>query len=366
MKKNLLTFIFLVILSKLCFGLTFSKKENYNHAFSVDNYQNLKQDSVIIKPRFPGCEYNENPITRRNCAWQALREYIAQNLIYPEYAKKNKTEGLVRIEVLVTKDGSLTNPKIIIDIGDGCAKAAIELINKMPKWIPGTENDMIKEMHFSIPFYFSLNPNLGNKAIKKANEMPLFKECNSLATYKEKRYCSDQKMLEFIYNNLKYPKEAIENRIEGEVVINYTVAPNGFLYNFQLLRDIGGGCGEKTLKLFKTLPDFVPGKMPNGEIITVVGNMIKIKFSLKENSSLKYLDHLDNEEKSILIEIKNKEGYKIITKEEAKKLDRNYISYIDFFENEHILRKYGDAAKDGYMRIHKRGLESIVIRPNNK
>ncbi|PAW92012.1 hypothetical protein CKK33_00280 [Mucilaginibacter sp. MD40] len=54
------------------------------------------------------------------------------------------------------------------------------------------------------------------------------------------------------YSDIKktiiYPKQAIENNIEGDVEVSFTVEKNGKLSNFQVLKGIGYGCEEAVIK----------------------------------------------------------------------------------------------------------------------
>lgn len=82
-------------------------------------------------PSFPGKDYAESE--------QALQSYLAANLIYPKAARENNVSGAVFVSFVVEKDGSLTNIKVLSDIGYGCGEEAIRLIKSMPRWIPGKE-----------------------------------------------------------------------------------------------------------------------------------------------------------------------------------------------------------------------------------
>lgn len=69
-----------------------------------------------------------------------MMKFIQKNLIVPDKAIKEKIEGIVVIEFVVEKDGTLTNIKIIKDIGGGCGDAAVNVVMKMPIWKPATIN----------------------------------------------------------------------------------------------------------------------------------------------------------------------------------------------------------------------------------
>lgn len=118
----------------------------------------------------------------------------------------------------------------------------------------------------------------------KVEEMPRFPGCESPEmSVQEKRACAERKLLEFIYRNIRYPELARQNGIEGTVVIQFVVEPNGVLTNIRIARDIGGGCGEEAMRaveLMNTLPErWTPGKV-GGEAVRVHYNF-PVKYKLE-------------------------------------------------------------------------------------
>jgi protein TonB len=98
-------------------------------------------------------------------------------------------------------------------------------------------------------------------------EMPRFVDCNIDGTYDDKKKCADRKMLEFIYENVKYPSVARENNVEGTAVISFVVEKDGSISTIKVLRDPGAGCGEEAIrivKLMQNLPDkWIAGRQGN-------------------------------------------------------------------------------------------------------
>jgi protein TonB len=43
----------------------------------------------------------------------------------------------------------------------------------------------------------------------------------------------------FIKENLKYPPKALENKVQGKVLLNYTIDFNGFVSEVKILKGIG-------------------------------------------------------------------------------------------------------------------------------
>ena len=79
-------------------------------------------------------------------------------------------------------------------------------------------------------------------------------------------------MLDFIFSNLHYPKEAQQNNISGLTVISFVIDEMGQVRDAEIQRDIGGGCGQEALRMINDFPRFLPGIQR--------GKPIKVDYSL--------------------------------------------------------------------------------------
>ncbi len=86
-------------------------------------------------------------------------KYMAHNLLYPESAIKNKTEGTVYISFIVEKNGAVTDVTLLKGIGGECDTEAVRIIKNMPHWIPGTQRGEPVRVKFTIPVKFKLSDN---------------------------------------------------------------------------------------------------------------------------------------------------------------------------------------------------------------
>lgn len=88
-------------------------------------------------------------------------------------------------------------------------------------------------------------------------------------------------MMKFINENLVYPDSALIKGIEGVVVIEFIVLENGKLCDLRILKDVGGGCGEETVRVIQMMPDWEPGKQRNIPVRVRMRAPIKFKLSKK-------------------------------------------------------------------------------------
>jgi len=114
---------------------------------------------------------------------------------------------------------------------------------------------------------------------KIVEEMPRFGKCASLPFKEERERCSDQELLRYVYQQIRYPEPARDSNIEGLVVVQFVIERDGSVSNGHILRDIGGGCGREALRVVNNMPEWTPG-LQRGRPVRVQMNL-PVKFSLK-------------------------------------------------------------------------------------
>ena len=119
--------------------------------FSTDIVQsqvlatNQSQDKTVEKPPvFKGGQ-------------EAMMKYFAENINYPEEAKKKGVSGVVYISMVIDKKGKVVDPKIKKGIGAGCDEEALRAVTKMPDWIPGEKNGEKISTEMVLPVKFKLD-----------------------------------------------------------------------------------------------------------------------------------------------------------------------------------------------------------------
>lgn len=113
-----------------------------------DNIENYKSEEVInddnqvyntagleVLPSFPGGK-------------EAFDRFIKENYKNPE---NPKIKGKVYLTFIIEKDGSLSDIKVLRDIGYKTGVEAIRVLKISPKWIPGKQNNNTVRTLFSLP-----------------------------------------------------------------------------------------------------------------------------------------------------------------------------------------------------------------------
>ena len=92
-------------------------------------------------------------------------------------------------------------------------------------------------------------------------------------------------LFDFIYDNLKYPSDAIEKGIQGRVTVGVVIDENGSVTQPKILKSISPSLDKEALRIVSIMPKWKPG--------TQDGVPVKVKctfpviFKLPNNDDLK-------------------------------------------------------------------------------
>lgn len=78
----------------------------------------------------------------------------------------------------------------------------------------------------------------------------------------------EAELMKYISNNIKYPTMAMENNIQGRVVVQFVVTKTGKIGEVKVVRSKDPDLDKEAVRVVKSLPNFIPGKM-NGQAVNV-------------------------------------------------------------------------------------------------
>ena len=89
----------------------------------------------------------------------------------------------------------------------------------------------------------------------------------------------DAELYKFISQNLNYPAMAIENGVQGKVIVQFVVTKDGSIGNVKVVRSVDRDLDNEAIRVCKKLPKFIPGKqLTCGTLYLLPSNSNKIKF----------------------------------------------------------------------------------------
>jgi TonB family protein len=201
---------------------------------------------------------------------------LVQFLInYPDAVWEGRLSDTVKITFDLNAAGTLSNAKLIKDIGEGCGEEVKNVVTtKLPRWTSDEYREKRSvEMH--VIFDKVTATHFTSNAIKE--EMKAFLEKSNGDT--DKIYTiveeapsygdgSRDAALRYMMMQVKYPAYAREHNIQGRVVVSFIVEKDGSLSNIKPVGLVGGGCDEEVIRILNAMERWKPGKQ-NGKPVRV-------------------------------------------------------------------------------------------------
>jgi TonB family protein len=89
---------------------------------------------------------------------EQFRQYISENLRYPQAAASNGVHGRVFVQFVVQADGKVTDAKIVRGVDPLLDREALRVVMSSPKWTPGMQRGEPVAVAFTFPINFVLQP----------------------------------------------------------------------------------------------------------------------------------------------------------------------------------------------------------------
>lgn len=298
-------------------------------------------------------------------ALNGFYNYLAERIKYPAGAIARQVQGNTIVNFSV-RHGKIANVTIKNELGEGCDEEVVSEILAYNDFFP-------KDGSYSLKVSFKLNgstaafknedadadANAGSlnnllvqAAVPKAEEADQIYAFVNLAqppTYPG----GIGKFYEFIGKNIKYPAAAIDNEIQGNVHVSFTVEKDGSLTDIKVERKLGYGADEEAVRVIKLGKRWNPG-IQNGRPVRVKYN-IPIKFALDLGDTERKLGELSGT-------IKNNDGSVplIIADNQVKDLkyvqdlNAKNIERIEVLKGSEAIAKYGKTAENGAIIIQSK------------
>jgi TonB family protein len=311
--------------------------------------------AVENTPTFPGGQ-------------KAFEKFLAQTIKYPAEAVKNKVQGRSIITFIIEKDGSLTDLKVVRALGNGTDEEAIRALQASPKWKPGKQNGHTVRVQYTVPVSFVLDKNNKSAAViskEQLGDKSVFTAVEQVPAFPG----GEAGFSKFTSATIKYPKAAREANVQGRVVASFIVEKDGSLTDIKVIRGIGYGADEETVRMLRTSPNWKPG-MQNGKPVRVAYS-VPINFALAAEDDDKSLktgytpaikpvkDLADTNHVTPLIKIRNGYGTspvyvlngKVIKQEDFSILNPKNIQSISVLKDKASTAIYGRGSENGVILI---------------
>ena len=85
-----------------------------------------------------------------------FRNWVQSNVKYPQIALENGIQGNVVIKFVVEKDGKLSNIQVLQSPDKTLSDAAVQVLQKSPKWKPGKQRNKPVRVTYTLPVSFKI------------------------------------------------------------------------------------------------------------------------------------------------------------------------------------------------------------------
>src|SRR5690554_1495654 len=99
--------------------------------------------SVEIMPEYPGGIYE-------------FRKFVMSNFKTPKLQKDTNLKGMIVVRFVVEKDGSLSDIKVVHDLGYGTGEEAVRVVGLSEKWKPGIQNGKPVRVNYTLPIQINI------------------------------------------------------------------------------------------------------------------------------------------------------------------------------------------------------------------
>ena len=231
MKK--ICFILTVVLAVAVCGKVYAQ----THVLPFDRALTLVQ--VEEKPKFQNGEPN------------AFVRWIYSELKYPEQAVKENLEGKVVMQFTISKDGSVTNVKVMRGSHPALDEEAVRVIQNCPKWEPAKVKGEPVDVVYTMPVVFKMQKAsvaTFNMGVTPAEFVAPDKKEG------EKVYPTSAEFTKWVFMNIKYPAEARQQGIQGNANVAFDILESGEIDNVRIVKSAHPMLDEELVRVVKMSP----------------------------------------------------------------------------------------------------------------
>lgn len=222
-----------------------------------------------MPPQWPGCTKEAT-----DCSRSRLNQFIEANLQLPPEAKTHSAGGVVMVEFVVEKNGTIGDVRALHDPGFGLGTEAVRVVSLMKekkiKWSPAEDKGKRVPFRYMIPVSYNLSKPVAKQpaplvkpvelpqVFDVVEVMPRYEGCD--ASPDDTIDCTFIQMIRHFKTNLVYPDTALKSGVQGPVVVEFIIDTYGAVTNAVVQKGLGYGCDEEALRLISLMPVWQPGQ----------------------------------------------------------------------------------------------------------
>lgn len=246
------------------FAMCFPVMASDNAVQSLDSDTTRKENVFICY---------ETPASFRG-GYDAMLKFLQENVVYPPKAVKDSVQGKVFVKFVIDSLGYVGEVKVVRSVREDLDSEAVRVVKMMPRFSPARWFGKTVSSKMTLPVTFKLqDDDQAMEPVKGNPSLPIDTAMDDEFCYEEPDVLPAfpgglEGLMNFLSNNIRYPKRAEKNKVQGRVVVRFVVGKTGKVGNFKVLESVDDDLAEEAVRICKKLPDFTPGRV-NDEPVNV-------------------------------------------------------------------------------------------------
>ncbi len=174
---------------------------------------------------------------------KAMKEFLMDNIEYPEISMELGDYGQVVLEFVVNKDGSLEQIKVLSGVSREIDKEAIRVIGEMPNWIPAIHKGELVRARCKIPINFILEDD--SNIVENPEKLAFFKK-------------GEKGINKLIRKKLNSPLVISTNYKQADIIVEFVVNINGTTEQINITGVISEKLKRDLTRLIREMENWIP------------------------------------------------------------------------------------------------------------
>ena len=204
-------------------------------------------------------------------------EYMVESVLTEFEVDKPKEEIVVppppAEEAPVQRQVRYLPPEVVTDVVEESPPPTIDALENAQISSQNVEGEMLPDL--IVPPTELVGPSKGTDiGAESTVEEKIFTSVEQQPEF----FGGQEALMKFLGKNIRYPSQAARANIQGRVILQFTVMPDGSIADIQTLKGIGFGCDEEAERVVRLMPKWKPGKQ--------AGKAVRVRFTLPVYFSL--------------------------------------------------------------------------------
>ncbi|MBR3855577.1 MAG: TonB family protein [Bacteroidaceae bacterium] len=216
----------------------------------------------------------------------AMMQFLSRKIKYPKEAQEKREEGKTHVQFVVKSDGTIDCVQVARSSGSQALDdEAVRVVKSMPRWTPAQKDGENVNTMFTLPVVFKLGGGVPQVAVDAPESRTGKQEIVDVkvtladeAIYQVVEQQPEFKgganaLMKYLSSNINYPREAMEQNIQGKAFIGFVVEKDGSITDVNVVKSSGNELlDQESVRVVKSMPKWNPGKQS--------GRAVRVRFTL--------------------------------------------------------------------------------------